>query len=392
MNVKYTLSNDTWDKDELAAIQRVVDSNYFTMGPVVAEYEQLFAEKFGAKYAVMSNSGSSANLLAIAALVLSKRLKKGDEVLVTAVSWSTTYSPLAQYGLKIRFVDIDRETLNVNPELLESAITPNTKAILSVNLLGNPNNFNQIFEICQKHNLLLIEDNCESMGAEYIGKKTGTFGVLGSFSSFYSHHISTMEGGVTVTDDEELYHYMLSIRAHGWTRNLPAESKLYSKMDDEFYESFNFLMPGYNLRPLEMEAAIGIEQLKKLDGFVDQRRKNAATFKEMMREYSDAFQIQKEIGKSSWFGFAIILTGKLAGKRDLVIQKLKEAGIEVRPIVAGNFTRQKALEYMEYSIYGTLENADYIHENGFFVGNHSVELAYQSSQLIEVLKSIYNLD
>ena len=232
MDVKYTLSNDTWDKDELAAIQRVVDSNYFTMGPVVAEYEQLFAEKFGAKYAVMSNSGSSANLLAIAALVLSKRLKKGDEILVTAVSWSTTYSPLAQYGLKIRFVDIDRETLNVNPELLESAITPNTKAILAVNLLGNPNDFNQISEICQKYSLLLIEDNCESMGAEYNGKKTGTFGVLGSFSSFYSHHISTMEGGITVTDDEELYHYMLSIRAHGWTRNLPVESKLYSKMDD----------------------------------------------------------------------------------------------------------------------------------------------------------------
>ena len=309
MDVKYTLSNDTWDKDELVAIQRVVDSNYFTMGPVVAEYEQLFAEKFGAKYAVMSNSGSSANLLAIAALVLSKRLKKGDEVLVTAVSWSTTYSPLAQYGLKIRFVDIDRETLNVNPELLESAITPTTKAILAVNLLGNPNDFNQISAICQKYGLLLIEDNCESMGAEYNGKKTGTFGVLGSFSSFYSHHISTMEGGVTVTDDEELYHYMLSIRAHGWTRNLPAESKLYSKMDDEFYESFNFLMPGYNLRPLEIEAAIGIEQLKKLGRFIEQRRKNATTFKEMMARYSDDFQIQKEVGKSSWFGFAIISSG-----------------------------------------------------------------------------------
>ena len=183
---------------------------------------------------------------------------------------------------------------------------------------------------------------------------------------------------------------MLSIQAHGWTRNLPAESKLYSKMDDEFYESFNFLMPGYNLRPLEMEATIGIEQLKKLDRFVEQRRKNAAAFKEMMREYTDALQIQKEIGKSSWFGFAIILTGKLTRKRALVIQKLKEAGIEVRPIVAGNFTRQKALEYMEYSIYRTLENADYIHENGFFVGNHSVDLEEALKYLLEnIHKYIY---
>ena len=146
------------------------------------------------------------------------------------------------------------------------------------------------------------------------------------------------------------------------------------------------MIPGYNLRPLEIEAAIGIEQLKKLDGFVEQRRKNAALFKEMMADYSGDFQIQKEIGKSSWFGFAIILRGKLSGKRDFVIQKLKEAGIEVRPIVAGNFTRQKALDYMDYSIYGSLENADYIHENGFFVGNHSEELAHILRYFIDVIK------
>lgn len=385
MDLKYTLSNDTWSNEELLAMQKVIDSNFFTMGQHVLEYEQAFAKKFGVKYAVMSNSGSSANLLGVAALVLSNRLQRGDEILVTAVSWSTTYFPLSQYGLKIRFVDINKDTLNVDLDALETAITPKTKAIMAVNLLGNPNDFDQLNKICEKYNLLLIEDNCESMGAEFNGKKAGTFGLIGSFSSFYSHHISTMEGGITVTDDEELYHYMLSIRAHGWTRNLPQESKIYSKMDEEFYESFNFLMPGYNLRPLEIEAAIGIEQLKKLDAFIVQRRDNAELFKELMSDIS-GYHIQKETGQSSWFGFAILPVGNMTGKRDQILTMFREYGIEVRPIVAGNFTRQKALKYMDYSISGKLSNADYIHENGFFVGNHSKPMVDEIELLMKILR------
>ena len=349
MDIKYSLSNDTWDNAELVAIQKILDSKYFTMGEHVAEYEKLFAEKFGARYAVMSNSGSSANLLAISALVYSHRLQKGDEILVTAVSWSTTYFPLTQCGLKVRFVDIDLNTLNVDLEQLEKAVTKNTKAILEVNLLGNPNDFDRLAEICNKHQLLLIEDNCESMGAEYHGQKAGSFGILGTFSSFYSHHICTMEGGMTITNDEELYHHMLAIRAHGWTRNLPQDSTIYAKMSDDFYESFNFIMPGYNLRPLEIEAAIGIEQLKKLDGFIAQRRKNAVYLKDQLSSMPD-LQLQTEIGESSWFGFSIILQGKLRGKRDQIITLFRENGIEVRPIVAGNFTRQKALEYMDFRL------------------------------------------
>lgn len=384
MDIQYSLSNDTWDNAELAAIQKILDSKYFTMGEYVAEYEKLFAEKFGARYAVMTNSGSSANLLAISALVYSHRLQKGDEILVTAVSWSTTYFPLTQCGLKVRFVDIDLNTLNVDLEQLEKAVTKNTKAILAVNLLGNPNDFDRLAEICNKHQLLLIEDNCESMGAEYHGKKAGSFGILGTFSSFYSHHICTMEGGMTITNDEELYHHMLAIRAHGWTRNLPQDSSIYSKMSDDFYESFNFIMPGYNLRPLEIEAAIGIEQLKKLDGFVAQRRKNAVYLKDQLSSMPD-LQLQTEIGESSWFGFSIILRGKLRGKRDQIIALFRESGIEVRPIVAGNFTRQKALEYMDYSVAGELTNADYVHENGFFVGNHSVEMKSEIDYLVGLL-------
>lgn len=382
---KYLLSDDTWNNEEIEAINEVIKSNFFTMGERVKKFEKEFVEKFGAKYAVMSNSGSSANLLAIAALVYSKRLKAGDEVIVPAVSWSTTFFPLAQYNLKLKFVDINAETLNIDIEKLKNAISEKTKAIFAVNLLGNPNQFKEILDICEQNNIILLEDNCESMGANYGGKKLGTIGLMGTYSTFYSHHLCTMEGGVTVTDDEELYHYMLSIRAHGWTRNLPENSKIYKKKEDPFYESFNFIMPGYNLRPLEMEAAIGSVQLKKLDKIIEQRRENASYFKERISKFTN-IQIQKEIEESSWFGFAIILKDKYEGKRQKLVEILRNYKIEVRPIVAGNFTRNKAIEFLNYEIFEELKNADYIHENGLFVGNHSVDNRENIDTLIRAIE------
>jgi len=366
---RYPLAKDTWDNDEIEAINEVIKSKRYTMGPKVREFEQRFAEYFGSKYAVMVNSGSSANLLAIASLVYSGRLNRGDEVIVPAVSWSTTYFPLYQLGLKLKFVDIDIETLNMNLSELQNAISEKTKAIFVVNLLGNPNDFEKIQNIISDKNIVLLEDNCESMGARFHGRYTGTFGLLGTYSTFYSHHICTMEGGVVVTNDEELYHYMLSIRAHGWTRDIPKDSKIYSKRDDEFYELFNFIMPGFNMRPLEMEAAIGIKQLEKLDKFINERIRNATTFKEKVKNNKNIL-IQKEVGESSWFGFSIVLKDQLEGKRDEVIKRFKELGIETRPIVAGDFTKNKAIEYMDYEIHGHLINADYIHKNGFFIGNN----------------------
>jgi CDP-6-deoxy-D-xylo-4-hexulose-3-dehydrase len=387
MEIRYPLASDTWNEAEKQAIRDVLESKRFTMGELVTKYEQTFADKFNVKYAVMSNSGSSANLLAIAALCYSGRLQPGDEVIVPAVSWSTTYFPLSQYGLSLRFADIDIETLNMDISAIKSAFTEKTKAVFAVNLLGNPCDFNPIRKFCDEHNLILIEDNCESMGAEYDGKKTGTFGVMGTFSSFYSHHICTMEGGVTVTNDEELYHYMLCIRAHGWTRQLPKNSSLYKKSDNAFYETFNFIMPGYNLRPLEMEAAIGLEQLKKLDNFIEVRRKNAEYFYSMFKK-DERFITQKEIGKSSWFGFSLILRSELAGQRDKIVDILQNKSIETRPIVAGNFTKQKALRFMNYSISGPLINADNLHDNGFFVGNNSIPIKEQIDYLAEVLNEV----
>ena len=364
-----TLATSSWDEKEIAAIHRVIASDRYTMGTEVLKFEKEFANFFGAKYCVMSNSGSSANLLAVAALIHSKRhdLSPGDEVLVPAVSWSTTYFPLHQYGLKIRFIDIDIDTLNFDLIKLEEAITEKTKMILAVNLLGNPNDFVTISEICDRNNLIFIEDNCESMGATIGGKQAGTFGLMGTFSSFFSHHISTMEGGLTVTNCEELYHIMLSIRAHGWTRNLPKLNHVSNKSDDSFTESFRFVLPGYNLRPLEMSGAIGQEQLKKLPSLIEGRRKNGEIFKEIFSGMK-GINIQKEFGESSWFGFAIVLDKEI--DRSLMIKELSREGVEVRPIVTGNFVRNPVIELMQYDIYGDLTNADHIHENGFFFGNH----------------------
>ena len=220
MTLTYPLATTSWDQAEIDAMQEVIASGNFTMGKHVKQFEEDFASYFGSNYAIMSNSGSSANLLMIGALLFRKEnpIKAGDEVIVPAVSWSTTYMPLQQYGLKVKFVDIDLHTLNFDLEQLKSAVSDQTRIILAVNLLGNPNDFNAISEIIGSRNIILLEDNCESMGARYEGQMAGSIGLMGTFSTFFSHHMSTMEGGMTITNDEELYHIMLSLRSHGWTK------------------------------------------------------------------------------------------------------------------------------------------------------------------------------
>jgi len=387
MTNSYPLATSTWDEKELQAIKSVIDRDVFTMGESVAQFEKDFCKFLNTKYCVMVSSGSTANLIATAALFYTKnpKLKRGDEVIVPAVSWSTTYYPLHQYGLKLKFVDIDLETLNYDLEALSSAITDKTKMIMVVNLLGNPNDFDVIKEMIKDTDIFILEDNCESMGAEYKGKQAGTFGIMGTFSTFFSHHMATMEGGFVTTDDEELYHILLSLRAHGWTRNLPKENKVCTKSDDWFTESFRFVLPGYNVRPGEMSGAIGIEQLKKLPSFLKQRRENAKLFVELFKNHPD-FIIQKDISNSSWFGFSLIIkpTSKLI--RADVVQKLMDAKIDCRPIVTGNFTRNDVMKYFDYEIHNELKNADYLHDNGLFVGNSQVDLGKEITYLADILK------
>ena len=384
--INYPLAADTWDEAEYGAINRVIKSNRFTIGPEVELFENEFAEFFGSKYAVMVNSGSSANLIAISALILSDKydLNPGDEVIVPAVSWATTYTVLHQCGLKLKFIDIDIDTFNLNLDVLESAISEDTKAIFAVNLLGNPNDFDRLLNICESNDIILIEDNCESMGATYNSKYAGTFGVCGTFSTFYSHHMATMEGGMILTDDEELNDIMKSIRSHGWTRNLGENSGFATKKDD-FYELFNFIFPGYNVRPVEMEAAIGREQLKKLPKFLNERKCNGKYFLELFGKI-DSLKLQKNQDDSSFFGFPIIFKDK--AERQNFINLCDENNIEYRPIVAGNFTKNKVIEYFNYTIYGDLINSDILHENGLFIGNHHFDIKKELDAIYELINDV----
>lgn len=374
MTFKFPLATATWGQEEQDAMQRVISSGMFTMGEHVKAFEHDFSKYIGSKYCVMVNSGSSAILLMCAALFYTKnsklKLKRGDEVIVPAVSWSTTYYPLYQYGLKIKFVDINLETLNYDLGQLESAVTDKTRAIMAVNLLGNPNDFARINQIIGGRDIVLIEDNCESMGAKFEGKHAGTFGVMGGFSSFFSHHISTMEGGLIVTDDEELYQILLSLRAHGWTRNLPKTNLICGeKSDDPFEESFRFVLPGYNVRPLELEGALGVEQVKRLPGLITARRANGKLLQAALANHPEII-IQKEIGESSWFGFSLVIHPNSKLTRKALVIKLNEIGFECRPIVAGNFAKNEVVKYFNSEIYGVLKNAEHIDQNGLFVGNH----------------------
>ena len=374
MTFKFPLATATWGQEEQDAMQRVIASGMFTMAEHVKAFERDFSQYVQSKYCVMVNSGSSAILLMVAALFYTKnsklKLKRGDEVIVPAVSWSTTYYPLYQYGLKIKFVDIDLNTLNYDLEQLEQAVSHKTRAIMAVNLLGNPNDFNRINEIIDGRDIVLMEDNCESMGAKFEGKQAGTFGVMGGFSSFFSHHISTMEGGLIVTNDEELYQILLSLRAHGWTRNLPKKNLVCSdKSDDPFEESFRFVLPGYNVRPLEIEGALGIEQVKRLPSLIGARRENGKLMQSSLANHPDII-IQQEIGESSWFGFSLVIRPNSNLTRKALVIKLNELGFECRPIVAGNFAKNEVVKYFDSEVHGTLKNAEHIDQNALFVGNH----------------------
>jgi len=340
------LSVDTWGDEELEAIARVVKSGQFTMAGQTSKFEAAYADYCGTRYCVAVNSGSSANLLMVAAYTL--RYGKGV-VIVPAVGWSTSYSPFQQYGWKLIFVDIDRQTLNYDiGQLLAACTKYEPDAILAINLLGNPNDYVK-FPV----DIPILEDNCEAMGCLYDGKRGGSFGVMGTHSTFFSHHICTMEGGLVTTDDEYFHQMLLSMRAHGWTRNLPNDNVFGVKP-----EKFSFILPGYNVRPTEMQSAIGLEQLKKLDAFVAQRRENASRF---------PYRTQREIGESSWFGFAVYDddVARVVGK------------YESRPVVTGNFTRQHVIRYYDHEVHGRLRNADYVHDHAVMIGNSHLKIDWE---------------
>lgn len=296
----YELAADSWDDREIAALHRVIASGQYTMGPEVAAFEEEFARFFDRRHAIMTNSGSSANLVSVAAMAHRRHggppLRRGDEAIVPAISWATTYHPLQQYGLRLRFVDVELETLNMDTSRLEQALTDRTRLLVAVSILGNPAALDVMRDFADRHGLLFLEDNCESIGARLNGRYTGGFGDMATASFFFSHHISTMEGGMIVTDDDELAHLARAIRAHGWTRDIPKDSPIYTAGDNAHFEAYRFILPGYNVRPLEFSGAVGRVQLEKLPEMIAARRANLARFRNRF-EGDDRFILQRENGE-----------------------------------------------------------------------------------------------
>jgi CDP-4-dehydro-6-deoxyglucose reductase, E1 len=373
-----------------AALDALLSQNV-TMGSRVREFEAAFADLIGSEHAIMVNSGSSANLLAIAALSASNvgnGLHPGDEVIVPAVTWPTTVSPVLQNGYVPVFVDIDPNTLNLRPDELEDALSPRTRAIFAVHLLGNPVAMEQVMDFAQARDLWVLEDACESLGSTIEGRCAGGIGQVGTFSFYFSHHITTVEGGMLVTDNSELADVARSMRAHGWTRDMSNRAEL-EAASPRIDPRFLFVHLGYNLRPIEVQAAMGLVQLGRLEEFNAARRVNAKLMLDGLRDLQGelGFVAEQEGGVSTWFGFPVI--AKDAETRAALARHLEEHGIETRAIVAGNLAVQPAFRDNRHRTVGSLANATAIGERGLFIGNHPRLGDRRIEHIVETFRSFF---
>jgi CDP-6-deoxy-D-xylo-4-hexulose-3-dehydrase len=368
------LHEPTFGPDEIIAALECLLSTRVTMGDRVRAFEREFTSHCGWEHGVMSNSGSSANLLAIAALANPARadhLRPGDEVIVPALSWSTTVWPLIQLGLVPVIVEIDPRTWNIDPDAIIAAIGPRTRGVMIVPVYGNPCDMDAITSICDAHDLVLIEDCCEALGAAWDSRPVGCFGTVGTYSFYYSHHISTVEGGISITEDRELADLMRILRSHGWIRDIE-DKRQWTDLHPDVDERFLFVNVGYNLRPTELAGAMGSVQLPKLAGFVEARRFNAAWFSEQLGHFGDLFTFQHELPKasSSWFGFGALLSADAPFSVDDLRRHLARRGVETRPIICGNIARQPALRMYAHRAVEPLPNADAVMRRAFSFGNH----------------------
>jgi CDP-6-deoxy-D-xylo-4-hexulose-3-dehydrase len=375
---KIPLSAPTYGIDEIMESIDCLISSDTTMGKKVLAFENQFASYIGAKHAVMVNSGSSANFLAISSLMSShypSHLKPGDEVIVPAVTWPTTVYPFIQLGLKVAFADCEEGTFNISAEAIEKLIRPETKAVCIVPVLGNPCDMAKIVALCKKHNLLLIEDTCESLGSSFNGKKCGSFGKVGTFSFFFSHHITTMEGGMIVTDDDTLVDILRSQRAHGWVRG-HSRSDLLKQKHKDIDPRFLFIDVGFNFRPMEIQGAFGMHQLKKLPAMNDKRRHLASLILSGLKKHKHWLQLpqEQENGHHTWFGFPFLVLPESGVTRNTLMSFLESHGIETRPIIGGNLTKQPVFQDTQGTAWrksDELIHAQKIHDYGIYFGTHS---------------------
>lgn len=384
----YPIAHATYDIEEIMTTVNSLCSFQTTMLEKTSQFETEFSGLLPCKESIMVNSGSSADLLIAYALVNPqvKLLAPGDEILVPSVTWPTQVWSALMAGLKVKFVDADPNTLNMDLNDLAEKISSQTKAISLVHLLGNPCDMDIIQTLCKKHGLLLIEDCCEALGAKFKGQAVGTFGLASSFSFFLSHHITTMEGGMICCQDETLSDIFRVFRAHGWARGLK-----YSKPPDikGFDDRYLFLNWGFNVRPTELQAGFGLEQLKRLPVFDVHRKRNAQYFEDYVRSRS-AFIKTMQVhpnAECSWLALPIVLTDECPFTKHELVTYLEDKGVETRPIVAGNLARQPACEWFPEMETGELPGADIIHDRGFYLGLYPLDAKNELEQLMEIFEN-----
>jgi CDP-6-deoxy-D-xylo-4-hexulose-3-dehydrase len=380
----YPLAMATYGTDEVLAALTSLCSFRTTMWEKTAQFEAAFGEMFGGE-AIMVNSGSSADLLVAFGMheLSGGPLKSGDEILAPAVTWPTQLWSLLMAGFAVRLVDVDPNTLNMDLADLERSITPKTKAISLVHLMGNPVDMDRIQEICQKHDLLLIEDCCESLGAKWRGQGVGTFGLAGTFSFFFSHHLTTMEGGMILTTDPELAERYRLLRAHGWSRNLRNPPEAHDGLDPRY----TFLSWGFNVRPTELQAGFGLVQLERFANFQQHRYRNAALFQQRMAIHRDRIRVMQvpEGGECSWFAIPLTVAEDAGFTRDELAAFLEAEGVETRPVVAGNLATHPAAAGFPMLTFGELPGAELIHELGMYLGLHPVDSAENLSRVCDLI-------
>ena len=370
----YPLIENPFSDDDIIKGINVLKSKQLTLSKETKNFEKKFTAKLKSKYSLMVNSGSSANLLALQCLInpyRKNRLKKDDEIIIPTLCWSTSLWPIVQSNLKPVFVDINPKTLNIDEEKLEKKITNKTKAILLVNVLGNSCDMNKIMKIKKKYNLILIEDNCESLGSKYKKKYLGTYGDFSSFSFYSSHQISSGEGGMICCKDKNDYNIIKSLRSHGWSRGTSFENEIYKK--NKFLDKrFIFFNSGFNLRPTEVSAAIGHNQFKRMDKLMKIRNINRKKIINSLLNNSYLknkidFYYENKFVNPSWFGLSIKILIKNFNKNK-IIKKLENNGIETRPIISGNFADQPAAKLYGISLNQKFPNTDKVYNTSFFIG------------------------
>ena len=388
----YPLAMATYGVEEIIEAIDSLCSFRTTMWEKTREFERLFSAYQGCADAVMVNSGSSADLL-LSFLLTNPRnpvLKQGDEILIPVVTWPThVWSPMMA-GLSVRFVDVDPETLNIDLDDLERKITSKTKAVFLVHLLGNPCQMDRVLDIAKAHDLLILEDCCEALGAEWDGTKVGNLGMGGTFSFFFSHHMVTMEGGMISCPDSETADQLRILRAHGWLRNV-VDPDRYDLTDYDVDPRYAFVNWGFNVRPTELQAGFGLHQLQKLPLFNGRREALAASFFAFIDETPFLSRPQVHpLARPSWFALPVMVSPDAPFSRKEITDHLESKSVETRPVVTGNIARHPVARLFGEAFEGIYPGADVIHERGLYLGLSPIQDDSTMDRLLDCLQQFLN--